>query len=168
MLRGDSDFMGVIGRLARKDIEAAVTLFQHGLSMEIPPGSMGRDAIRAELLKTVCLVHKTGTALDGIVNFRFNRSQNVTLMFVCSSRPGRGIGTGLLRSVAELGARNHAEWIYSGVSSMDERAMGFYHALGFRPYKKTGHFGYYIRAKPNEIIRLADARRPVPSKSGIA
>ena len=155
---------GVIERLARKDVEAAVTLFQHGLSMEIPPGSMSRDDIRQELLKTVCLVHKTRKVLDGIVNFRFNKSRNVKLMFVCSSRPGRSIGTGLLRSVAELGARNHAKWIYSGVSSEDDRAMGFYHDLGFRPYKKAGRFGYYIRAKPNEVISNARRWRSVPVK----
>ena len=87
--------------------------------MEIPPGRMDRPAIR-KLLETTCLVHKNRNMLDGIVNFKFNRSHNIMLKFICFSAQGRGIGTELLRNVAKLGVRNRAEWIYRRIKQGQE------------------------------------------------
>ncbi len=53
--------------------------------MEIPPGRMDCPAIR-KLLETTCLVHKTGNMLDGIVNFKFDRSHNIIWLLLRRER----------------------------------------------------------------------------------
>ena len=136
-----------IERLRKSDMKVAIKLFQKGLSLEVPPGKIEASAIKKELESTICYVHKTGNELDGLVNFKLNNSQNIRLMFICTTKLRKGIGSKLVSKVVAFGVKNRARWIYSYVSLKDKRAVNFYHSLGFRINTKTGHFGSYIRLK---------------------
>ncbi len=145
--------MEKLEKLKPSDMEEAVTLFQNGLAMEIPQGKMEKNVIAEELSKTTCLVHRSNKGIDGLANFRHNRSNSITILFICTSKPGNGIGTTLMHKIASMAIAQKAPWIYSGVSSRDKRAMRFYHSLGFRPYRKTRRFGYYIKTRPKQILK---------------
>jgi hypothetical protein len=148
----------IIEQLEAKDTESAVKLFKKGLAAEIPRGELPDEAIYKELDTTLCLVYKKGKNLNGLVNFKLNKSRNITLMFICVSEYRKKIGLKLLHRVACIGSENGARWIYAGVSRRDARAVGFYKSLGFRSYKRTGHRGYYIRAKPYEILQKVEQK----------
>lgn len=143
----------MIERLRKLDIERAITVFQKGLSLEIPPGNMGRKIIGNELRKTICYVHKTNGRLDGLVNFKLNKGGSITLMFICTLKPRNGVGTELMLEVAKFALGKKVKWVYSLVSFRDKRATSFYYRLNFKSYAKKKKFGYYMRAKPISILK---------------
>ena len=142
----------MIEKLRKRDLEKAIIVSPKGLSLETPPGNMNNKIISRELKKTICYVHKTKGNLDGLTNFKINKNGNITLMFICAIRPRQGIGTELMHEVAKFALKKKIKWIYSGVSSKDKRATKFYYSLKFKPYSKTGQFGYYIKAKPTDVV----------------
>ena len=146
--------MGDVLPLQISDIDEAARVFQQGLHREVPRGHEPLPLIRSNLRKYVCFVFKENGKIEGLVWFKQMRN-HITLEFICSRKLRRGIGYKLMLSVVKYAAQRKISRIWSGVSLRDKRASEFYHSLGFRNQKKTGHFGYYIKASTEDILKLA-------------
>ncbi|MEM3272794.1 MAG: GNAT family N-acetyltransferase [Candidatus Micrarchaeaceae archaeon] len=137
--------------LRQNDLDEAAKVFQRCLHREVPKGHEPLLAIKNNLKRFTCFVYKENYRIRGLAWFRMKQN-HVELLFICSNRLRRKIGSTLMLEVARYALQKHLTWIYSSVSSKDKAATNFYRSLGFKNYRKTGHFGYYVRARAADII----------------
>lgn len=95
--------------------------------------------------------------IKGLVTFTFRTESAIDIIFICSIELRKGIGTKLIKELAEYAIKNKASVIYSAVSSGDKGVMKFYKNCGFRrygkPYVEMKLVIYPIKASPKKILR---------------
>ena len=114
-----------------------VALFRQGLAAQRPPDERTAVAARALLAEWlavprtgVLIARAQGRRLVGLIVFR-NEPPSVRILFICAREPRKGVGTALVRALAELAAGHGSAELRAGYSERDERASGFYRKLGF-------------------------------------
>ncbi|MCL5680347.1 MAG: GNAT family N-acetyltransferase [Candidatus Marsarchaeota archaeon] len=137
--------------MKRSERPAIVRLFQKGLPMQVPKGSMTKAEIEEVLAASTTLIYSETDAIGGFVSF--TRTHNgLRIEFIFSDKRRKGIGTMLMRRAARHAKRLGLAYVSSEVSVMDKRASGFYDSLGFTKQKKINYFLYRIRATPRSIM----------------
>lgn len=141
--------------LTKDDLVEAAKVYMKGLSMEIPIGYKSlQDSIKS-LERTKCFVYKENNAILGLVCFN-TTGPEIIIEFICAIKPRNGIGSSLLKKLAEFALKNNSIFISSTVSTQDERALRFYEHCGFLKYGQQLDDDLLlnkIRAKPNDIIK---------------
>ena len=147
----------MIEKLRKSDIPLAAKVYRKGLSMEIPKGdcklSKSIDVITNE---TECYVYKKENKIYGLLSFYHKTKNKIAIDFICALKSRLGIGTNLMRMLAKYCIKHNIKYIYSNVSSRDDRVIKFYEACGFRKYSyyyATKKFLLYrVKAKPQDIL----------------
>lgn len=154
-----------IESLKSEEVDEAARVYVKGISMEIPPGSATMEGTRVILKKMYCFVHKTGGCIDGVVTFR-HRDESIDINFICALTLRRGIGKALMERVAAFGLDKNVDYIYSTVSSEDERVMKFYDYCGFKKYdeyfEKEVLLLHAVKATPSEILNAIRKKSASP------
>ncbi len=145
---------GEVCWLKRTDIEEAVDVYKEGMKMEKPPGQGSRSYVREILEDNRCIVYKEEGEIKGLAEFEgFERF--VELNFMCALEPGKGIGSCLMKKLAEHCKEQGFDRIVTGVSNKDERAQSFYDSLGFVRFfvKDKEEFKVYkLEVLPEKIL----------------
>ena len=121
-----------IEKLQKKDIDEAAKVWDEGARMEKPPGEYRIRTIKKFLSKIPCFVHKSNGKIDGLIQFfkeRYGflwRKQAVRMHFICALQPRKGIGKQLIKTLINYAESENINTIFSGVSTIDSRAMAFY------------------------------------------
>lgn len=154
----------MIEELQPRDIKQAVDVYIQGLAKQNPPEeSVPPEQAEEKLRRKSCLVYKTDGTIEGLLLFS-SSDRSVTIDFICSLKHREGVGSELIRYLAEHRGKADIKYIYSTVSTWDKRAMVFYKHCGFKKYgeRLEDHNGQdflldKIRATPAEIIEALDA-----------
>jgi len=151
--------------LKSEEIDEAARVYVKGISMEIPPGRATLGSTRIILKKLYCFVHKADARIDGVVTFR-HRDESIDINFICALALRRGVGKALMERVADFGLDKNVDYIYSTVSSEDERVMKFYDYCGFKKYdeyfEKEGLLLHAVKAAPSEILDAIQKKSASP------
>ena len=107
-----------------------------------------------------------GENIRGLLDFYLEES-DIRIRFICAIRPGQGVGTQLMRHLAEFSQTKRVSTIRSTVSSLDRRAIGFYFDhLGFEKagqhLKEPGFCLFAAAIDPEDLLWLASAMRGTP------
>jgi len=119
------------------DFSAIDKLCLAGLMEQNPPPTEkeAKDIVQS-LKSSLFKILLDDTEMRGVIYFSPNNSDaSVKIDFLYAAEKRKGLGTLLLDSVIELVRKNNFNSIVLEVSSIDERANGFYKAKGFT---KTG------------------------------
>ena len=152
----------MIEKLKLKDAKEAAKIYNKGLQIEIPKGDAALNETVKHLKEVHTFVYKQNQTIKGLISFIPQDENKIKIDFICVVISRKGIGKKLIKKLADFSIKRGIKFIYSNVSSKDQRAMSFYENLGFRKYGK--HFVrknfmlYRIRAKP-EWIKKAIKRR---------
>lgn len=149
--------MNKLEKLKKKDIKEAAKVYQKGLSMEIPKGYCNLDKLIKVLDKEVLgYVYKIKNKIKGLVSFYFNGKDRIVIDFICALIQRKGIGTKLMKKLANLALKKKVRYIYSTVLTKDKKVMAFYKNCGFKKYKqyyaKKDFLLYGVKVKPIEMI----------------
>jgi ribosomal protein S18 acetylase RimI-like enzyme len=159
----------MIEELQAKDIKQVADVYVRGLAEQNPPGEkISPEQAEEKLRHKSCLVYKTGGVIEGLLLFSISDPRTITIDFICSLKHRRGVGSELLRYLAEHSGKEGIKYIHSTVSTWDKRAMDFYKHCGFKKYgeRLEEHGGQdflldKVRAVPDEIVKaLTPANQP--------
>lgn len=150
--------MNKIEKLKKKNIKEAAKVYQKGLSMEIPKGYCKLDKLIKVLDKEVlCYIYKIDNKIKGLISFYFKGKYNIVVDFICAIYQGRGIGTKLMKKLADYALKKKVRYICSNVSTKDKKVMTFYKNCGFKKYKqyyvRKGFLLYNVKTKPKDMIK---------------
>lgn len=145
----------MIEKLKEKDIKETAKIHNKGLRMQIPKGHSSLDKTIKNLKKVHVFVYKENKKIKGVILFKLKQKNKITINFICALTTRRGIGKKLIKKLVNFPVKEKIEFIYSNVSSKDERAMNFYKKCGFKIYKKCflekNFMLYKIKAKPEWV-----------------
>lgn len=143
-----------IEKLKKADLEEAIRVYSKGSKMQNPEGNYNLDDIEGRLGITDCYVHKDETGrIDGLVSYIVGEKE-IEIEFICSLK--KGAGKKLMGKIAELAKDYSIPEIRAEVSSIDQKAVGFYDSLGFKKSKEYPYENikvYEIKAKPDDIMK---------------
>ena len=100
-------------------------------------------------------MYKEDKKIIGILSFAHKKGNKIRIEFIYSNKLRKGIGKKLIKKLANYALKNRIGFIYTSVSSNDERAINFYRNCGFKFNGKYHSYRnmilYRIKAMPKLI-----------------
>lgn len=141
----------MIERLRKRDLNEAARVFFEGMLLEKPPGRGTLSSIETHLRECIVFVDKEKGRIVGLISGR-EIAKGLRITFICALRQRCGIGSALMRRIAQYCVRKRIRFVYSNVSLQDERALRFYEKCGFKVY---GRYSVdYISSKDLTLLRI--------------
>ena len=157
-----------VHELTEEYLEKAASIYAKGLLIEEPPGSTEPLDVLTELMKENLQrylerkekrriwIATIAEDIRGLLDFYLEES-NIRIRFICAIPPRQGVGTQLMRHLARFAQTKRVSTIRSTVSSLDQRAIGFYFDhLGFgkvgQRLEKPGFHLFVVAIDPDDLL----------------
>lgn len=151
-------------------------MYAQGLLMEEPPGSTEplQELTESLQLHLQIYLHQKGNrhillvqiekSIIGLVDF-YHNPEELFIRFICAIPPRQGLGTQMLRHLAEYCLTHDIALIKSTVSSLDQRACNFYfNRLGFQKVgtrvEEPGFDLYLAEIHPDILLKNIASAQP--------